>query len=111
MAPAIVTTRQQMAREDRPAAPALPEAAQSSPAPVADDQAASLRMALREMRDHLLRHSKDVGMQFAAEARRMHEGESEKAAIHGQASHDDVRSLLEDGIGVMPLPVLPDERN
>lgn len=47
-----------------------------------------------------------VGPRFAAEARAIHESESDRA-IYGEANADEVRSLLEDGIPVAPLPFLP----
>lgn len=115
MAPSVVTSRK---RSQVPASDAeqtsAPPAAPSQPAqPVAvlDERAQAFRSMLREMRDHLAKHSTDVGPAFAEEARRINAGQSEKASIHGTASRDDVEALLEDGIDVMPLPVFPDERN
>lgn len=78
---------------------------------VVDPQTALLRDKIREFRDFMLRNSNYVGDQFAEEARRIHFGESEKRSIHGEATGEDVRSLLEDGIEVHPIPVLPDDRN
>jgi len=39
------------------------------------------------------------------EARRMHYGETQERGIRGQASPDETQSLLEEGIGVLPLPI------
>lgn len=47
-----------------------------------------------------------VGPRFAAEARAIHAAESDRP-IYGEANADEVRSLLEDGIPVAPLPFLP----
>ena len=63
-------------------------------------QAAWLRMS-RE----LIARTEDVGERFADEARRMHHGEIEERAIRGQASVADAAALLEEGIGVLPLPL------
>ena len=41
----------------------------------------------------------------------MHYGETEHRSIYGEASADDARSLIEEGIEFHPLPVLPDEQN
>lgn len=56
---------------------------------------------------HLVSQAEDVGDAFATQARAMHEGEMPAAAIRGRASSDEVRSLLEDGIEVLPLPDVP----
>ena len=45
------------------------------------------------------------------EARRIHYGEAEPRGIYGQAEIEEARALLEEGIAVLPLPALPDERN
>ncbi|WP_439534233.1 DUF1178 family protein [Polymorphobacter sp.] len=47
-----------------------------------------------------------VGPRFAAEARALHET-GEARTIHGEASAAEVRSLLEDGVPVLPLPFAP----
>ena len=96
-----------------PAPPAVGTTGHVTPAPPAagDDPSLHMRAMFRQMRDHLVAHSRDVGPAFAEEARRMHEGEAEQASIRGQASADDVRALLDDGIEVMPIPVFPDDRN
>lgn len=49
--------------------------------------------------------TEDVGERFPEEARRMHYGEVEERAIRGQATREETESLLEEGIGVMPLPI------
>lgn len=61
----------------------------------------------RKMREN----SDYVGTGFAEEARKMHFGEAENRSIHGEASGDEVKSLLDDGVGIMPLPPLPEEQN
>jgi hypothetical protein len=110
MTPAVVTSRKRVIAvptEQPPAAPPAPV----QPVVAADERSLMLRAMLREMRDHVLRHAKDVGAQFAEEARRIHEGVSDETAIRGTASREDVEALLEEGIEVMPLPVFPDDRN
>ncbi|MBU1235204.1 MAG: DUF1178 family protein [Gammaproteobacteria bacterium] len=48
--------------------------------------------------------SEDVGDLFADEARRIHHDEAPLRNIKGQATGDEVRDLLEDGIPVLPVP-------
>ena len=54
---------------------------------------------------HVLANTEDVGDRFAEEARRIHYGESEERNIRGQASPEETQALLEEGIGVLPLPI------
>lgn len=52
-----------------------------------------------------------VGDKFAEEARKIHYGETETRGIYGEATADDVTSLVEEGIEIMPLPALPEDKN
>ena len=63
------------------------------------------------MRRHVEANSDDVGARFPEEARRMHTGEIEHRSIYGKASLMEAEGLLEEGIEVHPLPIVPDERN
>jgi hypothetical protein len=103
----------QVARKDREAAPREPASEASAPAPVAllTPEQTQLRTKLRELRELMTQNSDNVGDKFAQEARRMHFGEIEHRAIHGEANHEEVSALLEDGVEVMPLPGLPEDRN
>ncbi len=60
----------------------------------------------------MLKQSEWVGKDFATKARAMDAGEIDPALIHGQASLDEARELIEDGISVMPLllPVVPPDK-
>jgi hypothetical protein len=59
-----------------------------------------------------VRESADyVGDKFAEEARKIHFGESEARGIYGEATLDEARSLAEDGVEFMPIPVFPDDQN
>ena len=110
----------QIARKDRGAVPQdllpvdLPAAEQpapASPAVLLGEKERELRAMMSEMREKILAVTDDVGDRFAHEARAMAEGETEERPIRGQATAKEWRELLEDGIGVLPLPDLPDERN
>lgn len=50
--------------------------------------------------------TEDMGPRFVEEARRMHYGEIEARSIRGQASAREAVELLEEGIEVIPLPML-----
>ncbi|MGV1772603.1 DUF1178 family protein [Agrobacterium vitis] len=56
-------------------------------------------------------NSEDVGERFPEEARKIHYGEADARGIIGNASPDEARALIEEGIEIAPLPVLPDDVN
>lgn len=115
MAPALGRgTRKSIVEPAAEATAAEPaEVVVPAPQPVAlvSEKEQQLRAMLRAVRAHVIANSVDVGDDFATLARRMHEGEEEKRAIRGAATPDEVRALIEDEIEILPLPVLPDERN
>jgi hypothetical protein len=53
----------------------------------------------------ILKDSRWVGDKFAETARAMHNGEVERAQVHGQATLEQAKSLLDDGVPVAPLPL------
>ncbi len=91
MAPAVVTTK---GREAKSAGPS--------------------REMMMEMVSRVRRHVEDnfddVGDAFAREARAIHEGRSEERGIFGEATPEEARALIEDGVPVAPLPQPPPDR-
>jgi hypothetical protein len=75
------------------------------------EQARKLRAMMRELHAQVVANTEDVGGKFADEARKIHYGETEERAIRGKASFEEAKDLHEEGIGVLPLPPLPEERN
>ncbi|WP_075291473.1 DUF1178 family protein [Pararhizobium arenae] len=66
---------------------------------------------IREMVKTIRENSEDVGEKFPEEARKIHYGEAEQRGLIGQATLTEVEALLEEGIEIAPLPVLPDDIN
>lgn len=66
-----------------------------------------IEAAFAEMRRQVEENSEYVGLSFASEARRIHDGEAPERAIYGEAKLEDARAMLEDGIAVAPLPFMP----
>ena len=66
---------------------------------------------LREIVSTIRANSEDVDERFPEEARKIHYGETEQRGLIGRATADEVRDLLEEGVEVAPLPVLPDDTN
>ncbi len=88
-------------------APALKAAAATAApdlAPRLTTPASPAEAALAALRRKIETTSDYVGREFAAEARRIHDGEGAKRAIWGEASLDDARALKDDGIPVAPIP-------
>lgn len=83
-------------------APRIAGSARSAPDLSAPASAAE--QALQELRRKIEANSENVGRDFAAEARRIHEGEAPKRAIIGEARIADARALIDDGIPIAPLP-------
>jgi hypothetical protein len=103
-----------VARGAEPHEPA-PAPAPAAPAPepvvMLTEKERELRAKLRELRDHVVKNADYVGQKFPEEARKMHYGDIEHRSIYGEASTADAAELIEEGIELHPLPILPDERN
>jgi hypothetical protein len=98
-------------RAQRPVPRETPAAEEKSPVAMMSPQEIEFRAKLKELRDHVTKNAEHVGDRFPELARQMHNEEIEKRSIYGEASADEVKSLLEDEIEVHPLPVLPEDRN
>ncbi len=66
---------------------------------------------LRELKREIVSNADYVGKEFAEEARKIHYGEAEQRGIYGEASGEAIKDLADEGISVMPLPLLPEDRN
>ncbi|MGH6780939.1 MAG: DUF1178 family protein [Sphingomonadaceae bacterium] len=79
----------------------------ANPVALANDGPEKIRRmmaALADAQTKALEGSDYVGERFADEARAMHLGESDHRAIHGQASVEDAKALIDEGVAVSPLP-------
>lgn len=92
-------------------ATAGPEPLPGGPVRLLDERARELREALRSTFKAMKSTARDVGRAFPEEARKMHYGDSEDTGIYGEANREEAEALLEEGIAILPLPALPDERN
>ncbi len=92
--------------------PAIP-APVETPQPVAllDEGQQALRAMVRELHEKLTENSTDVGDRFTTEARDMQSGDTPLRPIHGRATLEEAKALIEEGVPVLPLPTLPDEWN
>lgn len=100
--------------EKAPMAPAVPrkgnqlpsvspqQAMVSAPMP---PKAVEILNKLAKLQAEALKDSRWVGKDFAEHSREMHFGDREMETIHGHATLDEAKELLEEGVPVMPLLV------
>jgi hypothetical protein len=116
MAPQIVSKKVRKNAEATPTPTPAPATATEVAAPAASTpllmaQERELRAKLKELREHIVNTADNVGERFPNEARKMHYGDIEHRPIYGEASPEEARALIDEGVEVTPLPVLPDDRN
>ena len=102
MAPAVLSAR----RPER-AGPAE----ETKPVVLFDDKQREMRAALIALRRAIDANTDDVGVKFPEIARAIHLGDAPERAIRGRASPAEAKALVEEGIGVLPLPPLPGDAN
>ena len=71
----------------------------------------NLNDAIRKIRDEIKKNSEYVGKEFPEEARKIHYHESEERSIYGEATAKDIKELHEEGIDIIRIPNLPDDKN
>ncbi|MGY3485766.1 hypothetical protein ACVW1C_003649 [Bradyrhizobium sp. USDA 4011] len=109
MAPQIVSKKGREPARPAPAAPVEAAPAESTSLMMAQER--ELRSKLKELRDHIVKNADNVGDRFPNEARKMHYGDIEHRPIYGEASPEEARALIDEGVEVSPLPTLPEDRN
>jgi hypothetical protein len=92
-----------------PMAPRIAKSDETSQATCAEQQELEVAMdkantALKELRDVIEKNFEHVGDKFPDEARRIHYGEAKERRIYGNASKEDARKLLDEGIEVYAIP-------
>ena len=73
--------------------------------PGVEDASKAAAAELAALQSKLLSGSDWVGAEFPEQSRAMHLGEIEPRAVHGEASREEARSLIDEGIPVLPLPL------
>jgi len=63
------------------------------------------------VRKHVEENFENVGEKFPEEARKIHYGEADERGIYGEASPEEARELIEEGVEVAPLPGLKKKRS
>lgn len=92
-------------------APAVATRGGDSGEPTPAEKAVRMVMAMRAMRGFVEKNFDNVGPQFAEEARRIHYGETEERPIYGDATVDEAKELVEEGIKVGQIPWIEETEN
>jgi hypothetical protein len=69
-----------------------------------------LRAMAHDLHAKIVAATVDVGADFPKEARRIHDGAAPERPIRGQASPEEASALLEEGVSILPMPILPEDR-
>ena len=73
------------------------------------DEVRKMRQFMTGLRKHIKENAEYVGPKFPEEARKIHYGEIEERQIYGEASLQEAKALIEEGVEVAPLPPDLDE--
>lgn len=68
---------------------------------------AEAKRVMADMRQHVEDNCEYVGQAFPEEARKIHFGETHEREIYGEASAEEARDLIDEGIDVAPIPWIP----
>ncbi len=71
---------------------------------VTAEEASKMRQFMTGLRKYVQQNADYVGPHFAEEARKIHYGETEERHIYGEATVEEAKDLLEEGVDVAPLP-------
>ena len=116
MAPNLASpkTRKTDLAEQQPSAqpepqpqPQAPQQASAALPPAAARKMQELMSEMRALQTRIREECRDVGHDFAEEARKIHYGEVEPEGIYGQATAEEREALDEEGIEIMDMPWLP----
>ncbi len=88
-------------------APMAPAVSKKGELAEAARQAQAMREWVTRVRKHVEANAEYVGEKFPEVARAIHYGDAEERQVYGEASLDDARELVEEGIPVAPIPSLP----
>ena len=78
---------------------------------IANSSSSSISNAIRKIRDEIKKNSEYVGDQFPEEARKIHYNEAEMRSIYGKASKKEITELVDEGIDIIQIPEIPDDKN
>jgi hypothetical protein len=84
--------------------PAPPAKTPETTAPSVPPTPAEFKEMLIKVHHYIRENFEDVGSRFATEAKQIHKGEAAERPIHGTATGQEVKELVEEGVPFLPLP-------
>jgi Uncharacterized protein conserved in bacteria len=85
-------------------APMAPAVSGTKKTALKADELKKMRQFVSGMRKYVKENADYVGKDFPEEARKIHYGESEHREIYGEASLEEAKELVEEGIEIATLP-------
>ena len=70
----------------------------------ASEELRKARQFMTGLRKYVEANADYVGLKFAEEARKIHYGETAERQIYGEATVEEAKELIEEGVEVAPLP-------
>lgn len=116
MAPRVHTARKAAAAPDQSADQSMPDAQSDLTTPDLATPTAQGALstpsndnerAIAALKSKVEANSEYVGMEFASQARAIHDGDAPERPIYGEAKPEEALKLLQDGVPVLPLPFTP----
>ena len=86
-----------------------PSVAGTKKAVSAGEELRKMRQFMTGMRKYVEANAENVGPKFPEEARKIHYGETPERHIYGEATLNEAKELIEEGVDVAPLPPNLDE--
>ncbi|ACB96868.1 DUF1178 family protein [Beijerinckia indica] len=93
------------------ASPSLPTGQDDGGLREALEHQRELRRLVIRLHEEIHAHAENVGDRFVEEVHKIKDGVLAPRPIYGQASVEEARDLIDEGIEILPLPSLPDEWN
>ncbi len=81
--------------------------AQAAAGALTSPEARARREAIAALQARIEANADYVGMEFASEARAIHEGLAPERPIYGETRPEEAKALIEEGVPVTPLPFTP----
>ena len=69
----------------------------------------NVKSKIRELNDYVAKNAEYVGDKFVSEVRSIHYDKKQKRNIYGNATLEETKELLEEGIDVATIPWVPKE--
>jgi len=94
-----------------PMAPSVRGTKAEAKAAAGPNEVRKMQQFMTGLRKYVTENAEYVGPRFAEEARKIHYGEKEDRHIYGEATINEAKELVDEGVDVAPLPPDINEAN